>query len=359
MSTRSKVLTASLTTLLAWPLSAAKQPPASTPAASKTAATVGGVAIAESEVAGRIPNELQKIEEQRLEVLTSALDDLIESRLVELEAKQRGISSSELLQQEVTLKAPEPTPGEIDAYYEGSKGSNSRPKEELAPQIRSYLLNQRRESARTALFSMLRKKYGVRNFLQEERDLFAVTRAAGLRKLVETSDSPSMGPAGAPVTLVEFSDFECPYCSRVGPTLKQLVSNYGGKVRVVYRQFPLGMHRNAQKAAEASLCANEQGKFWEYHDLLFQEQQKLSVPDLTKKAQQVGLDEPRFAACLNEGAMAERVRKDADAGSQAGVNGTPALVINGKLIAGAVPYDELARTVQEELDRQEAKQASK
>jgi protein-disulfide isomerase len=355
MDAKKTYLTATLTTLLAWPLHAAAQPSA----ASRAVAIVGGAAIAESEVAARAQLELQRIEEQRLEVLGEKLDEMIEGRLLDLDAKQRGISAGELLRLEVTAKVVEPATGEVDAFYEGGKAGSGRSKEEMAPQIRTYLLNQRRQAAKAALLASLRSKYGVRNLLQEEREALAATRAASLRQLVESSDAPSLGPAAAPVTVVEFSDFECPFCGRVVPTLKQLAASFGDQVRVVYRHFPLtGIHRHAQKAAEASLCAAEQGKFWEYHDLLFQEQQKLAVGDLEEKARRVGLDVPRFASCLGEGAMVERVRRDAEAGSQAGVTGTPALLVNGRLIEGAVPYEQLAQAVQEEVDRQAAKPAA-
>jgi protein-disulfide isomerase len=348
MEPRTTLLTLSLAALWALPLMAAEQ----RPAGSRTVATVGGAAIAESEVAGRVRAELERVEEQRLEVLARQLDSMIEGRLLALEAKQRGISESELLRREVAAKVVEPTTGEIDAYYEGGKAGNARPKEEAAPQIRSYLLNQRRQAARAALFATLRGKYGVHNLLQEERDRLAASRAASLRQLVEASDAPSLGPAGAPVTVVEFSDFECPFCSRVVSTLKQLVASHGDQVRVVYRQFPLiSIHRNAQKAAEASLCAAEQGKFWEYHDLLFQDQKKLAVADLKEKAQGLGLDTQRFASCLDGGAQVERVQRDSESGARAGVSGTPALFVNGRLIAGAVPYEQLAKAVDEESAR--------
>jgi protein-disulfide isomerase len=320
---------------------------------SKTVATVGGVAISENEVAEQAREELQKVEEQRLEVLGGRLDSMIEQRLTELEAKQRGIAVAELVRREVTAKTTDPTDAEVDAFYEGAKERMGRPKEEMAPQIRTYLLNQRRQAAHRAFLATLRGKYPVHNFLQEERQALELARAETLRKLVEPGDAPSRGPAQAPVTVVEFSDFECPFCGRVEPTLERLVTDYGQQVRLVYRQFPLtSIHRNAQKAAEASLCAADQGKFWEYHDLLFQDQQKLAVAELKEKAQRLGLDAPRFAACLDGGTQAERVRQESETGSRAGVSGTPALFVNGRLISGAVPYEQLAQAVKEEIERQ-------
>jgi protein-disulfide isomerase len=157
------------------------------------------------------------------------------------------------------------------------------------------------------------------------------------------------GDAKAPLTIVEFSDFECPYCSKLFSTLKLVEKNYGEKVRLVYRQFPLANHPNAQKAAEAALCANEQGHFWEMHDLMFQEQRALEVPDLKAKAASLKLDAAIFDKCLDSGRHVDRVKQDIMDGSRAGVTGTPAMFINGRFISGAVPYEDLAKIIDAEL----------
>jgi protein-disulfide isomerase len=162
---------------------------------------------------------------------------------------------------------------------------------------------------------------------------------------------PSKGPDNAPITIVEFSDFECPFCSRVNPTLAQVQQNYGDKVRIVFRQFPLAMHPNAQKAAEASLCAHDQGKFWQMHDLMFAQQKELGVDQLKAKASQLGLDTESFNQCLDSGEYADQVRTDMADGTAAGVSGTPAMFVNGVPISGAVPYEQVAAMIDDELDR--------
>jgi protein-disulfide isomerase len=177
-----------------------------------------------------------------------------------------------------------------------------------------------------------------------------------LRVDFDVSDSPAKGPESAAVTLVEFSDFECSFCGRFVKTLEEVQENYGDRVRLVFLQFPLSMHPNAQKAAEASLCAHDQGKFWPMHDLLFQEQSKLGLADLKDKASRLGLDRGAFDACLDSGRYEERVKEEMKEGASAGVSGTPALFINGiPLPGGALPYEAVVKAIDEEIARIEAR----
>jgi protein-disulfide isomerase len=168
------------------------------------------------------------------------------------------------------------------------------------------------------------------------------------RRNVEAK-GPSRGPADARVTIVEFSDFECPFCSRAHGTVEEVMRTYAGKVKLVFRQLPLNMHPNAFKAAEASLCAHEQGRFWEYHDVLFKNREKLQVADLKQHATQLGIDTGKFNECLDSGKMASTVREDMKAAEAAGVNGTPAFFINGVFLNGAVPIQDFKEVIDAEL----------
>jgi len=155
-----------------------------------------------------------------------------------------------------------------------------------------------------------------------------------------TRDDHIRGDFNAPITLVEFSDFECPFCARHFPTLNEILREYQGKVRLVYKHFPLPFHPNAQKAAEASECAAEQGKFWEYHDKLFENfSEGYSLEKFKQWAKDLGLDSDRFDNCLNSGKYSQKVQKDIQEGNQKGVEGTPATFVNGQLISGALPYE--------------------
>jgi len=148
------------------------------------------------------------------------------------------------------------------------------------------------------------------------------------------------GNKDAAVTIVEYSDFECPFCEQVFPTVKQLMDTYGDKVRLVYRHFPLSFHAQAQKAAEASECASEQGKFWEFHDLVFGEQSKINggVTQLKAWAKQLGLNQSKFDSCLDSGSKADIVKNDLLDGNKMGVTGTPGFFVDGNPIVGAQPY---------------------
>lgn len=169
------------------------------------------------------------------------------------------------------------------------------------------------------------------------------------RVQVSAADAPSKGPANAPVTIIEFSDFQCPFCSRGKATMDQVVSTYGDKVRLVFRNFPLSFHQNAEKAAEAAQCANEQGKFWEYHDILFANQGALAVENLKQYAVDLKLDTAKFNSCLDSGKYAAKIQTDISDGQAAGVRGTPAFYINGRSISGAQPFENFQKVIEEEL----------
>ncbi|HEV8629769.1 MAG TPA: thioredoxin domain-containing protein [Thermoanaerobaculia bacterium] len=318
---------------------------------SDKAAVVNGQVISMQEVQAKATEALDELDlqHQQLEVqfqqarqkaLRTALDQLIEDRLLDLEAKATGKTKEVLVAEGTKAKATPVTDAEIDEFYaqlQKQRPQGLPPKEGIAAQIKTHLQQQKDEGARQAFFDGLRTKYKVEAFIDEPR------------LAIETEGHPAKGPTTAPVTIVEFSDFECPYCSQVVPTLRQIEEHYGDKVRLVFRQFPLNIHPHARKAAEAALCANEQGKFWEMHDAMFGDQKALEVADLKKKAQTVGLDATKFDTCLDNSKFAPDVKKDERAGVLVGVNGTPAMFINGRLLSGAQPYEALASVIDEEL----------
>jgi protein-disulfide isomerase len=169
-------------------------------------------------------------------------------------------------------------------------------------------------------------------------------------------DDPVKGDPNAPITIIEFSDFQCPFCGKFyRETLPQIKEKYidTGKVKLIYRDFPLSFHENAQSAAEAAECANEQGKFWEYHDLLFEKQQDLSVENYKQWAEELGLDMEQFNECLDSGKYADEVTNDFSDGQAAGVTGTPAFFINGKKVSGAQPFSVFEQIIEEELSNLE------
>ncbi|MDP1889374.1 MAG: thioredoxin domain-containing protein [Gemmatimonadaceae bacterium] len=166
-----------------------------------------------------------------------------------------------------------------------------------------------------------------------------------------TSDDHVKGPENAKVTLIAYSDFECPYCLNHKATVDQVVENYGDDVRVVFRHFPLSFHPEAEKAAEASECAAEQGKFWEMHDKIFaaNEAGTMSVNKWKEEAKKLGLNTTKFNDCLDSGKYASNISDEAASGSAAGVEGTPATFVNGELVSGALPYDQFKQIIDSKL----------
>jgi len=205
-------------------------------------------------------------------------------------------------------------------------------------------LKQDIETLKASLVSIQQDLQAIKGMLQSGQPA-----AAPQNVLLDLGTHPSVGQKTAKLTVVEFSDFECPYCSRARETVDQMMQDYAGKVRLVFRQFPLvEMHKNAEKAAEASLCANEQGKFWEYHDVLFKNQQKLEVAQLKQHAGEVGLDAAQFTSCLDSGKHKKDVDQDMAAGQKLGVPGTPTVFVNGIMLSSA-SKDEFKRVIDQEL----------
>lgn len=279
-------------------------------------------------------------ERSRYQVLEQGVKSVIENQLLEAEAEKRGISKDDLVAAEVDGTLSELTDEETKAWYDENQARLRGTYEQLAPQIKDYLQGQRRQEAYNSYLATLKEGIEVSYYLDPPRAEVA-------------ADGPSKGPDSAPVTIVEFSDFECPFCSRVNPTLAQVTEKYGDKVRIVFRHFPLSIHPNAPKAAEASMCAQDQDKFWEMHDLMFEEQRQLTVPELKAKAARLELDTEAFDECLDSGKYAEKVQEDFQAGQKAGVTGTPAMFVNGRLVSGAVPFEQVAEVIDNELQRAE------
>lgn len=307
-----------------------------------TLAIVGGSRITGAEIHRTIAPKLRQLEHQRYEILEKAVDRAVERRLLEVEASSRGISTNKLLQVEVEARLTGPTDEELNAYYQANKSHIDGSKAEVAPQLRSYLISRQQQRLEAELFDVLRSKHGVRVFL------------GPFRTRVETTGFPAKGPENAPVTIVLFSDFDCTACSHLEPTLNLIMADYAARVRLVFRQFPLASHPNAQAAAAASLCAYEQDLFWEMHDVLRKEPGSLEQEELQQKARRIGLDAERFGDCLTSGDIETKIQTDLEAGSEAGVYTPPAMFINGRFLTGSAPYERLSRIIDDELSREDS-----
>ena len=304
------------------------------------AAIVGGNPVTVSEVENKIKAQLSRMRADQYNLKRKALNEIVGQLLIEEEAKKRGMSVADLTSFEIEGKAAPVTAEDKKAEYEKFKARFADKSEADLTKLVDESLHRRRISERGLQFvSELKSRANVKMLLEPPR--FDV----------DTNGDPSLGPENAPVTIIEFSEFQCPYCAQVQPTLKKLKERYGDRIRVVFRNFPLPMHKDAPKAAEAAACANEQGKFWEMHDKLFANAPKLQILDLKRYATEIGLQTDRFDHCLDAGKYTAKWQGDKVEGSSYGVSGTPAFFINGRMVGGAVPYEDFAEMIEEELQR--------
>ena len=308
-------------------------------------ATIGNEKITMADVRARSADRLDVLETQyqiaKSRIVKSALDSLIRDRIWDVEAKKTGKSVDSLIATEAGPGGLVPSDADVSAWYQANQSrTGGRTLQELQPQIADLLTRERRTAAANTLEERLRTELHVAIAYEPFRLQFNNEKA------------PTLGKSEAPVTLVEFSDFQCPYCQAAAPTLKQVEQKFGDKVQIVYRQYPItNLHPFAFKAAEASLCANEQGKFWQMHDAMFADQKLLSVSDLKQTARRLGMNGKSFDSCLDSGRYVEQVQNDQKEGSRLGVTGTPAIFINGVSVeGGAVPYSVLEAAIQKELD---------
>ncbi|MCB9666348.1 MAG: DsbA family protein [Alphaproteobacteria bacterium] len=328
------------------PTDAQAAPQATTPAApssssSDVAATVNGEPIPMSAVDAEAGAEIMKKRQEMYEVRMSALEQMIAAKLFAAEAGKRGVTEDALLKAEVEAKAAVPAEADILALYEQSKPRlGGATLEDVRGKITAFLEQRNRGERMQAFLEELKAASNVKVMLDPPR--FEVEIPAG---------APTKGSASAPITIVEFSDFECPYCSRAAATVDEVTAKYGDKVRIVFRNFPLDFHRNAKKAAEAALCAHESGKFWEFHDKLFANQDALGEGQLVSYAKDLGLDAGAFETCLSSGKHGATVSLDQAAGQRVGVEGTPGFFVNGRFVGGAQPFEAFAKLIDEELAR--------
>jgi protein-disulfide isomerase len=262
---------------------------------------------------------------------------------VEAEAKKRGLTLAALLSEEVDRKVKEPTDAEVEAFYLGQRDRLNKPFEQVKSQLAKALKQIRLVQARQEYGKQIRDRAEVAVLLQPPRIHVAV------------DPKRFRGKSSAPVQIVEFSDFQCPYCGSSEATVRQLLEKYGDQVALSYRDFPLKeIHPNAEGAAEAARCAADQGKFWEYHDRIFEKQTSLDKSGLTDLARNIGLDVSKFDSCISAGRYKAAIEQDRQQGTAAGVSGTPAFFINGIFLNGAQPALAFEKIIDAELARTQA-----
>ncbi len=312
-------------------------------ATSEPLAEVNGAPITAEEVDKPIAAQLSKLDEQIYNLRRQRVEALINERLLSTEAAKRRIAVPALLDGEVTSKVGLVTEQEIENFYQANKARYPGDESAGREQIRALIQNQKLAQRRQEFIESLRAQAKI---------VINLKAPPVSRVDVKIDGAPFKGPVKAPVTFVEFTDFHCPFCKQVLPTLTQLLSRYGEKVQLVFKDFPIDqLHPQARRGHEAARCANEQGKFWTYHDQLYQNAPKTELGDLKNYAKQVGLDVTAFEKCYASGKYKAAVDKDIEEGKRLGVTGTPAFFVNGRLVSGAQPLDAFVRVIDDELAR--------
>jgi len=331
------------------------------------------------ELRQRTAERLIPIQNDEYRLLHQAVENWMDDHVLQREAKARGLTTAKLYQQEIWSRV-QVSLNDAHNEYNRNRELYNQSFEKVQDELVKSLRNRRYAEVKQKYLGSLREKYGAKNFLQKP-DFYveglgvapvAVQGQAGDARPVKKSPPvvaaaaqnlpssipvqdlagrPSRGPADAPVTIIEFSDFHCPFCKRVQPTLDQLMQNYPGKIRHIWRHLPLSIHPGADRVHEASECAAEQNKFWEFHDKVFENQQAARGDDtLIGIAAQAGLDQGKFKECLQSGKFKDLIQQEITKGGQAGARGTPAFFVNDQFISGAQPYANFERAVESILN---------
>ena len=310
------------------------------PLASSTepVAVVAGQPIFETDLEAAMGSQqLMQLRRQEYEAKSRALENLIRLKLIEAEAKKQEIPPEQLLEREADAKVANPTDGEVEAFFLGQSRPGAR-LEDAREQYRAALKRMRIQKARQDYADSLRAGAEIAIYL----------KPPGVK--VAYDPARVRGDANAPVTIIEFSDFQCPFCRTAQATLNNILAKYKGRVKLAFMDFPMReIHAQALSSAEAARCAGDQGKFWEFHDALFADQSKLKEADLAARARALNLDEKSFQSCLASGKYKPEIEADLKEGAQAGVAGTPAFFINGLFLSGAQPQPEFEKVIDSQL----------
>ena len=311
--------------------------------ASDSVLSFNGEVIKNSEFNKGIENDIYELESKLYELKMNRARGLVLERLVKKEIGNKKLSNDQWLEKEVISKV-EVSKKEIQAFIVERKIPEVHINDQLRERVKKYLIEEKKKDAINNWLDAKLSKNPVTVFFQEPvRPVFKI----------EVGDSPVLGKKSAPVTIVEYSDFQCPYCAKGSDLVHDLKKKYGDKVNIVFKNFPLDFHRQAKKAAVAGLCANEQKTdyFWKLHDHMFANQDKLAPADLKKAAGMIsGLDSKKFEECLKNNKYLAQVEGDINSGRDVGVKSTPTFFVNGKIINGAQPIEVFSELIDKELN---------
>jgi protein-disulfide isomerase len=305
------------------------------------AAQIGDIKISEKELMAGLESDLYDIEKKKFDLKFNKLNSLILEKLMEKDPNKKGLSNDEYMDKFIVSKI-KITEGEVTRFIK----EKNIPKEQINPQIKErikqYLMVEKKKGALDKWLATKTAKTPINVFFEQPRRPTYD---------VKIGDAPFFGGENAKVEVVEFSDFQCPFCSKAAGILKDLKKKYGKKIKIAFKQYPLPFHSQAKTAAIAALCANEQKTdyFWKLHDAMFADQSKLSVEALKATAQKIGLDSKKFDSCLDSKKFLAKVESDIKEGQAIGVKSTPTFFVNGQQIQGAQPISVFSEIIDAEL----------
>lgn len=329
---------------------------ADTKGSATPAAKIGGRSISNTELDAKLADDMKALKEREKaaeEQLKAQLDDMrrqvqeqeynlrkkaLLDMVTEMEAQSRSMTAAALVSQEVTSKVAV-TPADSDALWEEVKARVRGTREQVQPQLQAMVVQRKTEAAMAVFHRGLMKKYQVQFLgLQPARATIDYAK-----------DAPAIGPADAPITIVEYTDYQCPFCQQAEMNVQKVLARFGDKVRLVYRDFPLDFHSQAKPAGIAARCAGEQGKFWEMHRNLLLKPGTFDEADFKKRAASLSLDTGAFETCVASGKFETAVQAGLDEGKKNGVSGTPTFFLNGRSFSGAQPFEHFEKLIEEEL----------
>ena len=308
--------------------------------ASQPVAVFAGGSISQQELDQAAGISLERLRTQMYELKVRTLKRMLFERLLQEEAKHEGKTTAQLLKENVEDKVKAPDPKRVDELLKRYQRQLGKDKKKARAKVVTALKRQEEAQLRTAYQEELFAKHGVHILLTPPRIRIPIT-----------PEDPVRGPKNAPVTIVEFSDFQCPYCGRVQPVIERLLKKYPTQVRLIFKNTPLSFHPYAKGAAEAALCAGKQGKFWEMHDWLYSHQQELGKDWMPKAVKATGVDQAKLSACIKSHVEIKKIDQDLRLSHEVGVNATPTFFIDGRMVRGAQPFATFDEIIRDELAR--------
>jgi protein-disulfide isomerase len=304
-------------------------------------AKIGNDEITEDQLMGDDKLDFFDLKKREYELKMNQLNKLMVDKLIGAEARKENMSVDDFVNKKVVKGDLKVSDKEYNKFVADKKIPESQLNPQIKERIISYMQGTKRQELIQDYIGKLTKTSPIEVYFSRPK----------MQVNVDAGTGPFTGGEKAGVTIVEFSDFQCPFCARAAETVGELKKKYGNKVKIVFRHFPLPMHKDAQPASEASMCVNEQGsaKFWKFHDLAFKSQDKLDGDNLAKLAKESGADEKKFKECMDSKKFAEIVKSDMAYGEKIGVKSTPTFFVNGQLLSGALPVESFSEIIDEEL----------